>query len=142
VPLPFSIETEASPAEPLLGLALRMLEALSSPVEARLLGPSIYREITYRVLTGDQGGGLRAALQQGGSFGRIAKVLRRIHTQYDRGLDVATLASEANLSVPAFHVHFKAVTATSPIQYIKAIRSEEHTSELQSRENLVCRLLL
>src|SRR5690606_7660887 len=94
VPLPFSIETEASPAEPLLGLALRMLEALSSPVEARLLGPSIYREITYRVLTGDQGGGLRAALQQGGSFGRIAKVLRRIHTQYDRGLDVATLASE------------------------------------------------
>ncbi|WP_249278597.1 AraC family transcriptional regulator [Bordetella genomosp. 2] len=164
VPLPFSIETEASPAEPLLGLALRidpamtaelvmevdeaasgtkakpvtmyatrmddkledaalrMLEALSSPVEARLLGPSIYREITYRVLTGDQGGGLRAALQQGGSFGRIAKVLRRIHTQYDRGLDVATLASEANLSVPAFHVHFKAVTATSPIQYIKAIR--------------------
>src|SRR5690606_16358631 len=26
--------------------------------------------------------------------------------------------------------------------HIKAIRSEEHTSELQSRENLVCRLLL
>src|SRR5690606_41703284 len=25
---------------------------------------------------------------------------------------------------------------------LKAIRSEEHTSELQSRENLVCRLLL
>src|SRR5207302_4969846 len=25
---------------------------------------------------------------------------------------------------------------------LKAVRSEEHTSELQSRENLVCRLLL
>ncbi|MCD0502259.1 AraC family transcriptional regulator [Bordetella petrii] len=164
VPLPFNIETEASPAAPLLGLALRiepavtaelvmgvdagalqpeskpvtmaatrmddkledaalrMLEALSSPTEARLLGPAILREITYRVLTGEQSAGLRAALQQGGNFGRIAKVLRRIHTHYSERLDVATLASEANLSVPAFHVHFKAVTATSPIQYIKAIR--------------------
>src|SRR5690606_40068172 len=27
-------------------------------------------------------------------------------------------------------------------KYLKATRSEEHTSELQSRENLVCRLLL
>src|SRR5690606_39882655 len=28
------------------------------------------------------------------------------------------------------------------IKHVKEIRSEEHTSELQSRENLVCRLLL
>lgn len=164
VPLPFATETEASEAEPMLGLALRidpattaelamgvdeasspsqsrpatmyasrmdekledatlrLLEILSSPTEARLLGPSVFREITYRVLRGDQGGSLRAALQQRGNFGRIAKALRRIHMQYAGSLDVATLAGEANLSVPAFHVHFKAVTMTSPIQYIKAIR--------------------
>ena len=165
VPLPFSIETEACPAEPMLGLALRiepamtaelaigldeeeparphsepvpmyasamddkledatlrLLEVLRSPVEARLLGPAVFREVTYRVLTGEQGAGLRAALQHGGHFGRIAKVLRRIHTHYDGDLDVATLASEANLSVPAFHAHFKAVTTTSPMQYLKAIR--------------------
>jgi AraC-like DNA-binding protein len=101
---------------------LRLLEALASPLEANLLGPSICREITYRVLTGDQGASLRAALQQGTNFGRIAKVLRRIHTQYDGDLDVATLARDAHLSIPAFHAHFKSVTATSPIQYIKAIR--------------------
>src|SRR5690606_41990141 len=29
-----------------------------------------------------------------------------------------------------------------PLDFHKEIRSEEHTSELQSRENLVCRLLL
>src|SRR5690606_41903074 len=28
------------------------------------------------------------------------------------------------------------------VRLVEAIRSEEHTSELQSRENLVCRLLL
>src|SRR5690606_41837594 len=30
----------------------------------------------------------------------------------------------------------------SDFQRVKTLRSEEHTSELQSRENLVCRLLL
>ena len=101
---------------------LRLLEALSSTTEAKLLGPSIVREITYRVLTGSQGGRLRAALEQSGHFGRIAKILHRIHHHYAGRLDVSSLAKEANLSVPAFHAHFKNVTDTSPIQYIKNIR--------------------
>ncbi len=99
------------------------------------LAPGIVREITYRVLTGEQGGGLRAALTQGGHFGRIAKALRRIHTEYARPLDVATLASEANMSVPTFHTHFKAVTTTSPIQYIKAMRLH-HARLLMVRSGL------
>src|SRR5690606_41598004 len=36
------------------------------------------------------------------------------------------------------HLYIKSATAGSAISY----RSEEHTSELHSRENLVCRLLL
>jgi AraC-like DNA-binding protein len=126
----------ATPLDDRLGdAALRLLEVLSDPVEARLLAPGIVREITYRVLTGEQGGGLRAALTQGGHFGRIAKALRRIHTEYARPLDVATLASEANMSVPTFHTHFKAVTTTSPIQYIKAMRLH-HARLLMVRSGL------
>ena len=64
----------------------------------------------------------RAALASHGNFGRIARVLRRIHTDYAQPLDVAALAREAGLSVPAFHAHFKTVAATSPIQYIKSVR--------------------
>ncbi|MBB5017711.1 AraC-like DNA-binding protein [Chitinivorax tropicus] len=101
---------------------LRLLEALTTYQETRLLGPSILRELVYRVLTGEQGGSLRAALSQGGHFNRIAKALRQIHAQYEQTLNVAALAEAANMSVPAFHAHFKAVTSTSPIQYIKAIR--------------------
>ena len=104
---------------------LRLLDALCSPSDTKLLGPAIFREITYRVLTGEQGVGLRAALAQTGHFGRIAKVLRKIHSAYHDDLDVPALADQANMSVPAFHTHFKAVTATSPIQYIKAIRLHE-----------------
>src|SRR5690606_41939220 len=35
-----------------------------------------------------------------------------------------------------------ATISASPTRHFRATRSEEHTSELQSRENLVCRLLL
>jgi len=113
----------ASPIEPKLEDAtLRLLEALDSPVESKLLGPGLYREIIYRILTGPQALNLLATLAQNSKFGRIAKVLQRIHSHYDSTLDVASLANDANLSVPAFHANFKALTSTSPIQYLKAVR--------------------
>lgn len=101
---------------------LRLLNALCSPIEARLIGPSILREIYFRVLTGAQGGAIRAGLTHQSQFGRIAKALRRIHAELDGDLDVPGLAQECGMSVPAFHTHFKAVTQTSPIQYVKATR--------------------
>jgi AraC-like DNA-binding protein len=104
------------------GSVLRLLEALSSPLDARVLGPAIVREICFRVLMGEQGGAMRAALSSQGHFGKIAKALRRIHADYAGALDVTMLAGEANMSVPAFHVHFKAVTQLSPIQYLKSAR--------------------
>lgn len=101
---------------------LRLLEVLNSPLEARVLGPGIVREICFRVLMGEQGAAMRAALTSQGQFGRIAKALRRIHADYAAEIDVGMLAAEANMSVPAFHVHFKSVTHCSPIQYLKSAR--------------------
>lgn len=165
VPLPFSTETEASEAEPMLAISisldltavadlilkinqsgnqvapgmplgivstplgdtlanttLRLLEIMANPPEAQILGPAVVREIYYRVLVGKQGGAMRAALAHQGQFGQVAKALRQIHTDYAQSLDVAGLACEAGMSVPAFHAHFKTVTQTSPIQYIKSTR--------------------
>jgi AraC-like DNA-binding protein len=164
VPLPFESETEASEAEPMLAMSIRidlaiaaelalsldpaeaaaggmpqgiystplddklgdavvrLLEILTSPTDARILGPGALREIYYRVLTGEQGAAVRAALTQQSQFGRIGRALRLIHSQYDGDLDVETLASAANMSVAAFHAGFKAVTGTSPIQYLKTTR--------------------
>jgi AraC-like DNA-binding protein len=164
VPLPFEVETEASPEEPLLGISLRvdltmaaelllqiddghppaisepqgiystpldqalsdavlrLLVALKTPLEARILAPSIVREICYRVLTGVQGNAIRAALTYQHHFGCIAKALRRIHSDYRSDLDVDTLASEAGMSLAVFHAQFKAVTSTSPMQYVKTTR--------------------
>jgi transcriptional regulator GlxA family with amidase domain len=47
--------------------------------------------------------------------------LLRIHSDWRQPLDVANLAKEAGMSVPRFHLHFKSVTQTSPIQYVKSL---------------------
>jgi AraC-like DNA-binding protein len=101
---------------------LRFLEAMSSPLEAQILGPALVREIYFHVLTGDQGHSMRAALAMQGQFGKIARALRRIHASFNVDLDVEQLAREAGMSVPTFHAHFKAVTNTSPMQYLKSTR--------------------
>jgi AraC-like DNA-binding protein len=164
VPVPFSMETEASEMEPMLaiylhldlqltadlllelearGLAvqaepkgmlstpmdkplatsvLRLLEAMIDPLETAILGRSLVREIYFRVLTSEQGASMRAALMRQGRFATIARALRKIHACFSAALDVEQLAAEANMSVATFHHHFKAVTATSPMQYLKSTR--------------------
>ena len=122
-PVPGAESVATAPVDaPLADSVIRLLRALRSPVETRLFGASLLREVCYRVLTGPKGPALRAALAQRGHFGQIAKALHRIHMDYHQRLDVETLAQEVNLSAASFHAHFKTVTATSPIQYLKATR--------------------
>ena len=106
-------------------VVLRLLRALGDPVELAVLGAGILRELHYRVLVGPQGGAMIAALQQRGTSGRIVQSLARLRETYDSALSVAALASEAGMSVPSYHVHFKALTGSTPMQYVKAIRLHE-----------------
>lgn len=123
---PASIPMRGVSASPLgkeLGeAAIRLLESLRSPEQARILGPQVIREIIYRVLQEPQGEALRALAMPHSNFGQISRVLRRIHTDYSKALDIGLLAREAGMSVSTFHSHFKSVTSTPPLQYIKSIR--------------------
>jgi len=113
----------ASPMEdPLAASVLRLLEALAHPPDDEILGPALMREIYYRVLSGAQGGSLRAALAQQGRFGMVARAIRVIHSRYAESLSVDELAGEAAMSVPTFHAHFRAMTGTSPMRYVQSTR--------------------
>ncbi|CAM3567319.1 AraC family transcriptional regulator [Rouxiella silvae] len=165
VPVPFVMETDASPDQPLLAIYLHLdfqlaaelliqidrmgesasvsppesmisspmdaeikasvlhfLEAMNKPLDAAILGPALLRELYFRVLTGAQGHAMRSALMMHGQFGKIGKALRRIHATYADALNLNQLAGEAGMSVPTFHSHFKAITQTSPMQYVKSTR--------------------
>ena len=164
VPVPFTMETDASEAQPMLAVymrlnmqlaselmlqvdealgpstappkgmyaspmddllrssTLRFLEAMSCPAEAHILGPALVREIYYRILAGEQGGSMRAALNRHGHFGKVTRAIRKIHSCYPQRLSVESLALEASMSVPNFHRHFRNVTDSSPLQYLKSTR--------------------
>jgi AraC-like DNA-binding protein len=114
---------EAAPLDaPVRDAAIRLLECLRTPAEARILGAQRVRELTYRVLLGPMGANLRALATPQSHFGQISRVLNRIHLQFENAFDVETLAREAGMSVSTFHAHFKAVTSSSPLQYLKSIR--------------------
>ncbi len=106
----------------LRGAAIRLLECLRSTDDSRILGPQVVREIIYRVLRGKLGKNLFPLAAPDSHFGRIGRVLNRLHADYVLPHDVATLARDAGMSIAAFHSRFKAITSSSPLQYLKNIR--------------------
>jgi AraC-like DNA-binding protein len=111
--------------EDLGGAVIRLLESLKDPLDSRMLGRQTVREIVYRALQGEQGGALRALASRDEHLARIARVLRYVHAEYARPLGVEELARKAGMSLAAFHHHFKLVTASSPLQYLKRIRLDQ-----------------
>ena len=117
------VRVMAPPMNSLLSdVAIRLLECLSSPSDAEVLGPQIVRELLYRVMCGEGGCALRDLLLANANRAQIHRILQRMHLSYSSPLDVSGLAREAGMSASAFHLYFKAVTSSSPVQYLKFIR--------------------
>lgn len=109
-------------SDEILCAAERLLDVMERPLDARILGKQIIREMLYHVLLGPRGGALMALVSRQTHFSQISRVLKRIESQYTETLSVDQLAAEANMSLSAFHHNFKSVTSTSPLQYLKAYR--------------------
>lgn len=101
---------------------LRLLNALSSQKDSRILGPMIVRELIYRVLSEEKTGALRSLAHRDRHFYQIARALNKIHESYNEISSLNSLATDAGMSISTFHSAFRAVTSTSPLQYIKNIR--------------------
>jgi AraC-like DNA-binding protein len=112
----------ATVSEPLYDAAVRLLSGLAEPQPSMVLARLYLKEIYWFLLMGPQGDFLRANAMRRGQFHGVAKALRRIRDAFNTPLDVASLAGEARMSTSTFHEAFKAVTALSPMQYLKQIR--------------------
>lgn len=120
-PLPRGIYS-ASMNETLYDAAIRLLQAIAKPQDKKVLAPMIKKEIIYRVLQGEKGEILQSLTYRNRRFFQIAKVLKKIHESYNDDFNIEKLAKELDMSSSTFHSCFKAVTNTSPLQYIKNIR--------------------
>lgn len=101
---------------------VRMLRLMDRPADIPALGPVYEREILYRVLQGPLGWMLHDIASPDTALARIDVAIQWIRRDFAKPLSVEALANKAAMSVSAFHRHFKAVTALSPLQYQKRIR--------------------
>lgn len=106
----------------LLDAFVRMMRLIERPDEVAALAPAFEREILFRVLQGPLGWMLRDIAMPNTALSRIAVAIQWIRENFAKPLHVEALAGMAALSVSAFHRHFKAVTALSPLQYQKNVR--------------------
>lgn len=100
----------------------RLLRSLQNPVELEAMGNARIRDVIFEALQGEQGPALEALVLNRGSYSKIVLVLSELHANLSGDFSVDELAQKVNMSVSTFHQHFKEVTHTSPIQYIKRLR--------------------
>lgn len=103
----------------------RLLDLVSAPSEIPVLAPIIKREIYGRLLLGDQGALLRHTISSGNQTHQISRAVDWLKANYTSPLSVEALAEEVSMSTSTFHNHFRAITATSPLQYQKRLRLNE-----------------
>lgn len=118
----------------LLDAWVRMLRLMLRPGEIAALAPAYEREILFRVLQGPLGWMLRDIALPETALSRVGVAIRWIRQNFSETLRVDDLAGMAALSVSAFHRHFKAITALSPIQYQKRVRLLHARSMLMAGE--------
>jgi AraC-like DNA-binding protein len=114
----------------LIDPVVRLLRLVDRPDDVPVLGPTIEREILWRLINSDQGATVRQIGLVGSRISQVARAIRWIRTRYAEILRIEDLAQLAGMSVTSFHRHFRAVTSMTPIQYQKQIRLQEARARL------------
>ena len=119
----------------LLDAMVRLVRLLDTPERYRVLAPLVAREVVYLLLTGEQASRMCHLATFGGHAHRMARAVKRVSESFDKPIRIEDVAAEVGMSVSAFHAHFKAVTAMSPLQFQKHLRLQE-ARRLLLNENL------
>jgi AraC-like DNA-binding protein len=121
------------PDPALLDAVARLLRLLDHPADAPVLAPLVEREILWRLLTGPHGPMVRQIGLVDSGLARVGRAIRWIRGNYAEPMRIDDLARLSGMSASAFHRHFRAVTALSPLQFQKRIRLQEARSLLVGR---------
>ncbi len=101
---------------------IRLLRLLSDPADLQILGRSVVREITYRVLQSEQGAQLRQLVLHNSDSYRIANLIRHLNGNFNEQMSIEDIARFAGMSTSNLHHKFRRVVGLSPLQYLKKIR--------------------
>ena len=115
-----------------LAVIERFVALANHPVDARVLGPLVRRELHYRLLCGHYGAMLRSLVQCTGHASNIARAIETLRLNYRERLEMDGVARSVGMSASSFYRHFKAITSTTPLQFQKDLRLTEARRLLQS----------
>ncbi len=101
---------------------LRLVRLLETPEAITALYPGILREIGYRLLRIPGGRRILGLLTTAGHDRRIVQALKHFQESFGDQICVEQLALTVGMSPASFHRHFKEITDTSPLQYLKRLR--------------------
>ncbi|MEO0646382.1 MAG: AraC family transcriptional regulator [Cyanobacteria bacterium J06650_10] len=120
----FSVDSEKADSA-LIDTIERLITAMEDPIEARLIGPALFKELHLRVLRAPHGGMLRQMIPSNSAASNIAQAIKYIRDNYRAGLLVTEVAREVGMSESSFHQKFREITGTTPHQYRKTLRLME-----------------
>ncbi len=118
----------------ILDAACRLVSLLDTPSDIPILSPIIQKEIIYRILSGPQGFLLKQLAVSGSPTSRMARSIGWLKNNFSHKIKIGALANIANMSVSAFHKHFREMTAMSPLQYQKILRLQKARSLMTSED--------
>lgn len=109
----------------LLDAAARLAALLDTPRDIAALAPLVTREILYRLLTGPDNRAVRQMARADSRLTGIARAIAWLRSHYAQACRIEDMADVARMSRSAFHAHFKAVTALSPLEFRTRLRLQE-----------------
>lgn len=92
--------------------------------------PLLEKEIVIRLLESPHGRQLHYLAAEGSPSGQILKAVAWLKQNFTKPIAMDDLAGRANMSGSAFRQHFKSLTGTSPLQYLKTLRLQEARDQM------------
>jgi AraC-like DNA-binding protein len=121
-------KTVSDASAALLDAALRLLRLLDDPVALPVLGPLAEQEILYHLLAGPDGARMRHITAGQGRVAQVGRAIAWIGRHFQERFSIEQLAAEAGMSPSSLHEHFRAITATTPLQFQKQLRLQNARS--------------
>jgi len=100
----------------------RLVRLLDRPESLAVLKDGLIREIHYWLLSGKSGSAVRNLGRPDSHARRIARAVSLLRADPARPAQIERLAAAAGMSRSAFHLHFRAITSLSPLQFQKHLR--------------------
>lgn len=128
---PHAVTAHAADAN-LLDVVSRALALTGSERDARVLGAAVTRELHYRLAVSPLGLMLRSLSRSDSQESAVARAVAMLRRDFRSPMVIESLARAVGMSTSSFHKHFKAVMASSPLQYQKSLRLLEARRRLTS----------